>query len=174
MLISLNYFRNLETLTVGKGQLGDPFFGALGDCIMLKSLNVNDATLGSGIQEIPINHDRLCHLQLTKCRVMRISVRWNTIKLLNQNSVSLLKLCAKMHLLQVSTTWDFVFEAQQHGTGCAELSSPASPWHRLLPQAYRCSNSFGSNFMPSISIFRHVELFLCEWWDTTWNIPHLC
>lgn len=42
---------------------------------MLKSLIVNDATLGNGIQEIPINHERLRHLQLTKCRVMRISIR---------------------------------------------------------------------------------------------------
>lgn len=67
--------RNLEVLTLGRGQLGDLFFHSLAECNMLKSLNVNDATLGNGVQEIPINHDRLHHLQLTKCRVVRISVR---------------------------------------------------------------------------------------------------
>lgn len=60
---------------MGKGVLGDTFFQALADCHMLKRLLVNDAILGNGIQEIPIYHDRLRHLQITKCRVLRISVR---------------------------------------------------------------------------------------------------
>ncbi|CAN6682461.1 unnamed protein product [Malus baccata var. baccata] len=72
---AISSLRNLEVLILGKGQLGDIFFHSLADCQMLKSLIINDATLGNGIQEIPINHDRLCHLQLTKCRVMRISIR---------------------------------------------------------------------------------------------------
>lgn len=72
---AVSLLRYLETLTLGKGQLGDTFFYALSECNLLKSLNVTDATLGNGIQEIPINHDRLRHLQLIKCRVMRISVR---------------------------------------------------------------------------------------------------
>jgi hypothetical protein len=67
--------RNLEVLTLGRGQLGDTFFHALADCYLLKRLNVNDATLGNGIQEVQINHDSLRQLQLTKCRVMRVSVR---------------------------------------------------------------------------------------------------
>lgn len=67
--------RNLEVLTLGRGQLGDIFFHALADCYLLKRLNINDATLGNGIQEILINHDSLYHLQLTKCRVMRVSIR---------------------------------------------------------------------------------------------------
>lgn len=58
-----------------KGHIADSFFHALGDCSMLKSLSINDSTLGGGVQDIPINHDRLCHLQLTKCRVLRIAVR---------------------------------------------------------------------------------------------------
>ena len=67
--------RNLEVLTLGRGHLGDVFFHSLADCHMLRTLNVSDATLGNGIQEIPLNHDRLRHIQLTKCRVMRISIR---------------------------------------------------------------------------------------------------
>ncbi|CAN1217205.1 F-box/LRR-repeat protein 15 [Linum perenne] len=72
---AVSSLRNLETLALGRGQLGDSFFHALTDCNMLRSLNVNDATLGNGMQEISISHDRLQHLQLVKCRVLRISVR---------------------------------------------------------------------------------------------------
>ncbi|KAK2645012.1 hypothetical protein Ddye_020207 [Dipteronia dyeriana] len=72
---AVSSLRNLEALTLGRGQLGDTFFHALADCQMLKSLIVNDSTLGNGIQEIPINHDQLHHLELIKCRVMRVSIR---------------------------------------------------------------------------------------------------
>ncbi|KAK4274541.1 hypothetical protein QN277_017744 [Acacia crassicarpa] len=72
---AISSLRNLEVLILGRGQILDNFFHALADCIMLQKLSINDATLGNGIQEICIYHDRLCHLQLTKCRVMRISVR---------------------------------------------------------------------------------------------------
>ncbi|XP_042965343.1 F-box/LRR-repeat protein 15-like isoform X1 [Carya illinoinensis] len=72
---TVSSLRNLEVLTLGRGQLGDIFFHALADCYLLKRLNINDATLGNGIQEILINHDSLYHLQLTKCRVMRVSIR---------------------------------------------------------------------------------------------------
>lgn len=71
----LTGFRNLEFLTLGKGQLGETFFQALTDCTMLKSLIVTDAVLGNGIQEIPLYHDSLRHIQIVKCRVVRISVR---------------------------------------------------------------------------------------------------
>ncbi|XP_022027623.1 F-box/LRR-repeat protein 15 [Helianthus annuus] len=72
---SLSSLRNLAMLTLGKGQLGEPFFQALTDCTMLNSLTVIDAVLGNGHQEIPIYHDRLRHLQIVKCRMVRISVR---------------------------------------------------------------------------------------------------
>lgn len=70
---AMSSLRNLEVLTLGKGQLGETFFQALTDCHMLRSLTVNDATLG--VQEIPIYHDRLRDLQIVKCRVVRISIR---------------------------------------------------------------------------------------------------
>ncbi|KAL0311817.1 UNVERIFIED_CONTAM: F-box/LRR-repeat protein 15 [Sesamum radiatum] len=72
---AISSLRNLEVLTLGKGQLGETFFQALTDCHMLKSLTINDATLGNGIQEIPIYHDRLHDLHIVKCRVLRISIR---------------------------------------------------------------------------------------------------
>ncbi|CAO2816627.1 unnamed protein product [Amaranthus hypochondriacus] len=67
--------RNLVALTLGRGQLGEAFFNNLSDCPLLTQLVVCDAALGNGVQEISINHDRLQHLQVTKCRVLRVSVR---------------------------------------------------------------------------------------------------
>ncbi|CAA3012413.1 F-box LRR-repeat 15 [Olea europaea subsp. europaea] len=72
---AVSSLRNLEVLTLGKGQLGESFFLMVTDCHALKSLTVNDATLGNGIQEIPIFHDRLHDLQIVKCRVLRVSIR---------------------------------------------------------------------------------------------------
>ncbi|GER51655.1 F-box/LRR-repeat protein [Striga asiatica] len=72
---AVSLLRNLEVLTLGKGQLGEIFFQALTNCQMLRSLTVNDATLGNGIQEIPIYNERLRDLQIVKCRVLRISIR---------------------------------------------------------------------------------------------------
>lgn len=77
---AISLLRNLEVLTLGRGQIGDPFFLALPDCTMLRELNINDSTLGNSIQEISVVHERLCHLELTKCRVMRIQVRCPQLK----------------------------------------------------------------------------------------------
>ncbi|KAE8658036.1 F-box/LRR-repeat protein 15 [Hibiscus syriacus] len=87
--------RNLEALTLGKGQLGDDFFLALTKCSMLRSLDVNDAILGDGSQEIPINHDRLCDLKVTKCRVMRISISEETLR-------EIASTCSNLHVLNSS------------------------------------------------------------------------
>ena len=67
--------RHLKTLTMGKGQLGESFFEALAECPLLTTLTVTDASLGSGIQEVTVNHDGLRELQILKCRALRISVR---------------------------------------------------------------------------------------------------
>nr|GEX93633.1 F-box/LRR-repeat protein 15-like [Tanacetum cinerariifolium] len=72
---AISSLRNLKLLTLGKGQLGETFFQALTDCTTLESLIVTDAILGNGIQEIPIIHDSLTHIQILKCRVVRVYVR---------------------------------------------------------------------------------------------------
>ncbi|PKI51007.1 hypothetical protein CRG98_028604 [Punica granatum] len=103
---AVSSLRNLETLTLGRGQLGDTFFHALADCNMLRTLNVTDATLGNGIQEIPINHDRLRHLQLIKCRVMRISVRCpqlETMSLKRSNMAQAQLNCPLLHELDIGS-----------------------------------------------------------------------
>nr|XP_043619365.1 F-box/LRR-repeat protein 15 isoform X2 [Erigeron canadensis] len=80
---AISSLRNLEFLTLGKGQLGETFFQALTNCTMLRSLIVTDAILGNGIQEIPIHHDSLRHIQVVKCRVVRISVRCPQLRTLS-------------------------------------------------------------------------------------------
>ncbi|KAJ4833613.1 F-box/LRR-repeat protein 15 [Turnera subulata] len=124
---ALSSLRNLEILTLGRGQLGDPFFQALADCNMLRTLNVNDATLGNGIQEIPINHDRLRNLQLTKCRVMRISVRCpqlETLSLKRSNMAQALLNCPLLHLLDIGSCHKLSDAAiRSAATSCPQLES---------------------------------------------------
>ncbi|GJY28588.1 chaperone protein ClpC1, chloroplastic [Tanacetum coccineum] len=53
--------RNLEILTLAKGQLGDTFFLPLPDCTMLRTLFVTDVVLGNGIQD-PFFHRHVAGL----------------------------------------------------------------------------------------------------------------
>jgi hypothetical protein len=69
--------RNLEILTLGHGFLSDGFFYLLAGCESLQSLSITDATLGSGgAQEIQLRHESLRSLQIVKCRVLRIAIRF--------------------------------------------------------------------------------------------------
>ncbi|KAF2285042.1 hypothetical protein GH714_037530 [Hevea brasiliensis] len=124
---AVSSLRNLEVLTLGRGQLGDLFFHALAECNMLKSLNVNDATLGNGVQEIPINHDRLCHLQLTKCRVVRISVRCpqlETLSLKRSNIAQAVLSCPLLRLLDIGSCHKLSDAAiRSAATSCPQLES---------------------------------------------------
>lgn len=103
---AVSSLRNLESLNLGKGQLGDAFFHALADCGILKSLIINDAILGNGIQEMPIFHDRLRHLQITKCRVLRISIRCpqlETLSLKRSNMAHAVLNCPLLHDLDIGS-----------------------------------------------------------------------
>ncbi|TKV93861.1 hypothetical protein SEVIR_9G257100v4 [Setaria viridis] len=83
VLEAIMFLRHLKTLTMGKGQLGEAFFQALAECPLLTALTVTDASLGSGIQEVTVNHDGLRELQILKCRALRISVRCSQLKILS-------------------------------------------------------------------------------------------
>ncbi|GMG99167.1 hypothetical protein Nepgr_001007 [Nepenthes gracilis] len=103
---AVSLLRNLKALTLGRGQLGDTIFHALSDCNMLKSLIVNEATLGNSVQEISINHDRLQHLQITKCRVLRVSVRCpqlETLSLKRSNMAHAVLNCPLLHDLDIGS-----------------------------------------------------------------------
>ncbi|ONM06634.1 F-box/LRR-repeat protein 15 [Zea mays] len=83
VLEAIMFLRHLKTLTMGKGQLGESFFQALAECPLLTALTVNDASLGSGIQEVTVNHDGLRELHILKCRALRISVRCSQLQILS-------------------------------------------------------------------------------------------
>ncbi|KAG6675169.1 hypothetical protein I3843_15G083200 [Carya illinoinensis] len=124
---AVSSLRNLEVLTLGRGQLGDTFFHALADCYLLTRLNVNDATLGNGIQEILINHDGLRHLQLTKCRVMRVSVRCpqlETMSLKRSNMAQAVLNCPLLNELDIGACHKLSDAAVRSAvTSCSQLES---------------------------------------------------
>ncbi|GLT75982.1 hypothetical protein SLA2020_476690 [Shorea laevis] len=123
---AMTSLRNLESLTLGKGPLGDSFFSTLADCNMLTSLNVNDATLGNG-HEISIYHDQLHHLKLTKCRVMRISIRCPQLKdlsLKRSNMAQAALNCPLLHLLDIGACHKLSDAAiRTAATSCPQLES---------------------------------------------------
>ncbi|KAJ6818102.1 F-box/LRR-repeat protein 15-like isoform X1 [Iris pallida] len=103
---AMSSLRRLETLILGKGQLGDAFFNSLTDCPALNSLSINDASLGNGTQEINVYHDRLRELNIVKCRVLRISVRCPQLQTLSLKRTSMahaLLSCPQLHELDLSS-----------------------------------------------------------------------
>ncbi|CAN4076698.1 unnamed protein product [Withania somnifera] len=103
---AVSSLRNLDALILGRGQLGETFFQALTDCHVLKSLTINDATLGNGIQEIPIYHDNLRLLQLVKCRVLRVSIRCPQLETLSLKRSSMphaVLNCPLLHDLDIAS-----------------------------------------------------------------------
>ncbi|MBA0568198.1 hypothetical protein Golob_005707 [Gossypium lobatum] len=156
--------RNLEALTLGKGQLGDAFFHALTECSMLRSLDVNDAILGDDVQEILINHDRLCDLKLTKCRVMRISIRCPLLKSLSlkrSNMAQAALNCPLLNLLDISSCHKLTDAAiRLIVTSCPQLESldmlncSCVSDETLREIALTCSNLhvLNSSYCPNISL----------------------
>ncbi|XP_028076765.1 F-box/LRR-repeat protein 15-like isoform X1 [Camellia sinensis] len=124
---AVSSLRNLEALTLGKGQIGETFFQALTDCQLLKSLVINDATLGNGIQEIPIYHDRLRQLQIVKCRVLRISVRCpqlETLSLKRSSMAHAVLNCPLLRDLDIASCHKFSDAAiRSAATSCPLLES---------------------------------------------------
>ncbi|KAJ0749277.1 putative F-box domain, leucine-rich repeat domain superfamily, F-box-like domain superfamily [Helianthus annuus] len=124
---AISSLRNLEYLTLGKGQLGETFFQALTDCTMLKSLTVTDAILGNGIQEIPIYHDSLQHIHIVKCRVVRISVRCpqlQTLSLKRSSMAHAVLNCPLLHDLDIASCHKLLDAAIRSAvTSCPLLES---------------------------------------------------
>ncbi|CAJ1972903.1 unnamed protein product [Sphenostylis stenocarpa] len=124
---AISSLRTLEVLQLGRGPLADTFFHALADCSMLKKLNISDSTLGNGIQEISLNHDRLCHLQLTKCRVMRIAVRCpqlETMSLKRTNMAQVVLNCPLLRELDIGSCHKLPDAAiRAAATSCPQLVS---------------------------------------------------
>ncbi|KAG4392001.1 hypothetical protein AAZX31_04G054500 [Glycine max] len=81
----------------------------------------------SGIQEISVNHDRLCHLQLTKCRVMRIAVRCpqlETMSLKRSNMAQTALNCPLLQELDIGSCHKLPDSAIRSAvTSCSQLVS---------------------------------------------------
>ncbi|CAJ2675178.1 unnamed protein product [Trifolium pratense] len=124
---AISMLRNLEVLTLGRGQIGDAFFLALPECSMLRKLNISDSTLGNSIQEISVVHERLCHLELTKCRVMRIQVRCpqlKTMSLKRSNMAQVVLNCPLLHELDIGSCHKLPDAAiRAAATSCPQLVS---------------------------------------------------
>ncbi|KAE8681204.1 hypothetical protein F3Y22_tig00111338pilonHSYRG00219 [Hibiscus syriacus] len=159
-----DFWRNLEALTLGKGLLGDAFFHAMTECGMLRSLDVNDAILGDGGQEIPINHDRLCDMKVTKYGVMRISIRCPllmSLSLKRSNMAPEAFNCPLLQLLDISACHKLT-DASIHSvvTSCPQLESlDMSNFlcvsdETLQEIAHSCSvlHVLNSSYCPNISL----------------------
>ncbi|KAK8654784.1 hypothetical protein V6N13_107383 [Hibiscus sabdariffa] len=161
---ALSSLQNLEVLTLGRGQLGDAFFHALVECSMLRSLDVNDSILGNGVQEIPINHDRLCDLKVTKCRVMRLSIRCPQLKSLSlkrSNMAQVALNCPLLNLLDISSCHKLTDAAIRSAvTSCPQLESldmsncSCVSDETLREIAQNCANLhvLNSSYCPNISL----------------------
>ncbi|KAG9458077.1 hypothetical protein H6P81_002585 [Aristolochia fimbriata] len=103
---AMDSLRNIETLTVGKGQLGETFFHALSECHALTRLIISEASLGNVFQEIPVFHERLRHVQIVKCRVLRISLRCpqlETLSLRRTNMAHASLTCPQLRELDIAS-----------------------------------------------------------------------
>ncbi|CAN6478332.1 unnamed protein product [Victoria cruziana] len=102
---ALNSLRSLEVLTLGRGHFGDAFFHALIDCPFLRKLDISESNIGNGIQEIPVCHDRLHYLSMTKCRVSRLSIRCpqlETLSLKRTNMTHAILSCPQLKELNIA------------------------------------------------------------------------
>ncbi|KAL4318547.1 hypothetical protein GQ457_18G002000 [Hibiscus cannabinus] len=161
---AVSSLRNLEALTLGRGQLGDAFFHALVECSMLRRLDVNEAILGNGVQEIPINHDRLCDLKVTKCRVMRLSIRCPQLKSLSlkrSNMAQVALNCPLLNLLDISSCHKLTDAAIRSAViSCPQLESldmsncSCVSDETLREIAHSCANLhvLNSSYCPNISL----------------------
>lgn len=136
---------------MGRGFLSDGFFYLLSGSESLQSLSITDATLGSGgAQEIQLKHESLRYLQVVKCRVLRIAIRFTFflhLDLTLPDLLSVLHLGAVMNFsdgcfeigcvilccivtkkpvsFQVSIIGDVIFETDRDGVCNASLPSLA-------------------------------------------------
>ncbi|WOL01015.1 F-box/LRR-repeat protein 15-like [Canna indica] len=104
--VAMNSLRHLGTLILEKGHFSDAFFHVLTDCPALTSLKISDASIGNGVQEITVSHERLCNLQIVKCRVLRITVRClqvRTLSLKRSTMAHALLTCPQLYELDLSS-----------------------------------------------------------------------
>ncbi|KAK1287043.1 F-box/LRR-repeat protein 15 [Acorus calamus] len=103
---AMSSLRKVESLILGKGLVGDDFFQALPDCPVLNRLTISDANFDINGVEIIFQHDKLRHLQIIKCRTLRISVRCPQLEKLclkRTSMVHALLNCPKLQELDIGS-----------------------------------------------------------------------
>ncbi|KAL1215890.1 F-box/LRR-repeat protein 15 [Cardamine amara subsp. amara] len=156
--------RNLEVLTIGKGHISENFFQALGECNMLRSVTVSEAILGNGAQEINLNHDRLRELKITKCRVMRLSIRCpqlRSLSLKRSNMSQAMLNCPLLQLLDIASCHKLLDAAiRSAATSCPQLESldvsncscVSDETLREIAQACANLHILNASYCPNISL----------------------
>ncbi|KAF3593826.1 hypothetical protein DY000_02027794 [Brassica cretica] len=156
--------RNLEVLTVGKGHISENFFQALGACNMLRSVTVNEAILGNGAQEIHLSHDRLRELKITKCRVMRLSIRCPQLRCLSlkrSNMSQAMLNCPLLQLLDIASCHKLLDAAiRSAAISCPRLESldvsncscVSDETLREIAQACASLHILNASYCPNISL----------------------
>ncbi|CAH8320941.1 unnamed protein product [Eruca vesicaria subsp. sativa] len=155
---------NLEVLTIGKGQISENFFQVLGECNMLRSVTVNEAVLGNGSQEIHISHDRLRELKITKCRVMRLSIRCpqlRSLSLKRSNMSQAILNCPLLQLLDIASCHKLLDAAiRSAAISCPQLESldvsncscVSDETLREIAQACAGLHVLNASYCPNISL----------------------
>jgi hypothetical protein len=156
--------RNLEVLTIGKGHISESFFQALGECNMLRSVTVSDAILGNGAQEIHLSHDRLRELKITKCRVMRLSIRCpqlRSLSLKRSNMSQAMLNCPLLQLLDIASCHKLLDAAiRSAAISCPQLESldvsncscVSDETLREIAQACANLHILNASYCPNISL----------------------
>uniref|UniRef100_A0A1J3K3K4 F-box/LRR-repeat protein 15 n=1 Tax=Noccaea caerulescens TaxID=107243 RepID=A0A1J3K3K4_NOCCA len=157
--------RNLEALTIGKGgHISENLFQALGECNMLRSVTVSEAMLGNGAQEIHLSHDRLRELKITKCRVMRLSIRCpqlRTLSLKRSNMSQAMLNTPLLQLLDIASCHKLLDAAiRSAATSCPQLESldvsncscVSDETLREIAQACANLHILNASYCPNISL----------------------
>ncbi|KAF8097056.1 hypothetical protein N665_0296s0037 [Sinapis alba] len=156
--------RNLEVLIIGKGHISENFFQALEECNMLRSVTVNEAILGNGAQEIHLSHDRLRELKITKCRVMRLSLRCpqlRSLSLKRSNMSQAMLNCPLLQLLDIASCHKLLDAAiRSAAISCPQLESldvsncscVSDETLREIAQACAGLHILNASYCPNISL----------------------
>jgi len=104
---SLCTLRNLKLLTIDHGTLSDAFFNLVARCPVLNRLIITEAVSGrGGTQDIRIRHESLRHLEVIRCRLLRIFVRCpllETLSLKRSDISSAILTCPLLRELDVGS-----------------------------------------------------------------------
>ncbi|KAL8503808.1 hypothetical protein ACS0TY_022508 [Phlomoides rotata] len=102
---AFSLLRNLEILTLGKGDLFMPFFKELTDCQTLRILTINNAILVDGTRPLFICHDRLHDLRIMQCVMAQVNIscpKLDTLSMRHSNMPNAVLNCPLLRELDIA------------------------------------------------------------------------